>query len=396
MVSHSLRGRHLLVRVSLLGAAVAFIPVALSPIDARAATSPVSYWGSVFTTVPTREASKQMVPVTVDLPDLVVQVATSNSTEYALLAGGEVYAWGLGGEGQLGDGSTADSLRIAVQVRFPAGVTIASLAADAMPYDAALAIDTSGHAWGWGYANLGALCLGRATQYLTPVELPFTDVTAVAGAGDHAVYNSGGTVYACGENHFGDLGDGSTHGSDTPAQVVGMKDQDVEALVASCDNSGVLLADGAYYDWGYDALGQLGDGTIGVSEDAPVQVNLPLPVIQVASGGSDPQNGQTLVELSDGSFRSWGDGQYGQLGNGHTADEPSPVVFSAPAGVTYQLLVSSGSTSYAVSTGGDVYAWGQGGSGQIGNGKSANQLTPVEVETGVSLISATAQDVVTQ
>jgi alpha-tubulin suppressor-like RCC1 family protein len=49
-----------------------------------------------------------------------------------------------------------------------------------------------------------------------------------------------------------------------------------------------------------------------------------------------------------------------------------------------------------VSTSGDVYAWGQRGSGQIGNGKPTNQLTPVEVETGVSLISATAQDVVTQ
>jgi len=385
-----------MVCVSLLGAAVAFIPVALTPITARAATSPISYWGSVFTTVPTREASKQTVPVTVDVPDPVVQVATSNSTEYALLADGDVYAWGLGGEGQLGDGSTADSLRVAVQVQFPAGVAIASLAADAMPYDAALAIDTSGHAWGWGYANLGALYLGRASHYLTPVELPFTDVTVVAGAGDHAVYDSGGTVYACGENHAGDLGDGSTRGSDIPVKVVGMENQDIEALVASCDDSGVLLADGDYYDWGNDALGQLGDGNIGVSADAPLRVDLPLPVVQVALGGSDPENGQTLVELSDGSFRAWGDDQYGQLGNGHTADEPSPVVFSAPAGVTYQLLVSSGSTSYAVSTSGDVYAWGQGGSGQIGNGKSANQLTPEEVETGVSLISATAQDVVTQ
>jgi alpha-tubulin suppressor-like RCC1 family protein len=178
--------------------------------------------------------------------------------------------------------------------------------------------------------------------------------------------------------------------------VVGLQGQDVQALVASCDNSGALLADGTYYDWGYDALGQLGDGAIGVSGDAPVKVDLPLPVSQVALGGSDKENGQTLVELSDGSFRSWGDDQFGELGDGRTTDEPSPIVFSPPVGVTYQLLASGGGTSYAVSTSGDVYAWGQGGSGQMGNGKSANQLTPLKVETGVSLISSTAQDVVTQ
>ena len=398
MVSHPHLGQHRLVRGSLLSAAIGFIPIAIAitPMNASAAASPVAYWGSVFTTVPTRDSAKLKSPTAIDVPGPVVQVATSNSNEYALLADGEVYAWGLGSEGQLGDGSTANSLRVAVRVRFPAGVTIASLAADAMPYDTGLAIDTSGHAWGWGYADLGDLCLGSGTRYLTPVELPFTDVTAIAGAGDHALYDSRGSVYACGDNHFGDLGDGSTNPSKTPVAVVGLQGQDVQALVASCDNSGALLADGTYYDWGYDALGQLGDGAIGVSGDAPVKVDLPLPVSQVALGGSDKENGQTLVELSDGSFRSWGDDQFGELGDGRTTDEPSPIVFSPPVGVTYQLLASGGGTSYAVSTSGDVYAWGQGGSGQIGNGKSANQLTPLKVETGVSLISATAQDVVTQ
>jgi len=156
-VSNPRRGPRLLVQVSLLGAAMALIPITLAPIDGGAATSSVDHWGSVFTTVPTRESSKQLAPTAVDLPGPAVQVATSNSTEYALLADGAVDAWGLGGEGQLGDGSTANSLSVAVHVQFPAGVTIASLAADAMPYDAALAIDTAGHAWGWGYAALGAL-----------------------------------------------------------------------------------------------------------------------------------------------------------------------------------------------------------------------------------------------
>jgi len=394
--SHPQVRSHLLARALLAGVGLAVMPLTLTPLAASAAGTSADYWGSVFTTVPSREAAKLTSPTPISLPGTVEQVATSNSDEYALLSDGTVWAWGLGGEGQLGDGATADSLATAVQVQFPAGVTIAFLAGDAMPYDAGLAVDSLGHAWGWGYANLGALCLGRAIDYLTPQEMPFTDVTQLAGAGDHSIVDAGGDVYACGENHDGDMGTGTTKGSSTPVAVQGMQGVSVAALVASCVNSGILLTNGDYYDWGYDAKGQLGDGKLNVSSDVPVQVSLPLAVTQVYEGGSDPGNGQTLVELSDGSFRGWGDDQFGELGNGvHATGEASPVSFSAPAGVTYQTIVSSGATSYALTTAGAVYAWGQGGSGQIGTGNSANALTPVKVETGVSYISATAQDVVT-
>ncbi len=88
-----------------------------------------------------------------------------------------------------------------------------------------------------------------------------------------------------------------------------------------------------------------------------MKVNLPLPVTQVAQGGSYFGNGQTLVQLSDGSLRSWGSDQNGQLGNDKRVNQPSPIEFSPPPGVSYMLFASGGSTSYAVSTTGDVYAW---------------------------------------
>ena len=91
------------------------------------------------------------------LPGKVAEVATSNSTEYALLTNGTVYAWGQGDHGELGDGATTNSFTTAVQVEFPAGVTIASLPTDAMPYDTALAVDTNGNVWGWG-RNAPASC----------------------------------------------------------------------------------------------------------------------------------------------------------------------------------------------------------------------------------------------
>ncbi len=178
----------------------------------------------------------------------MVQVASSNSTEYALLSNGEVYAWGFGTNGELGDGGTANSFTTAVQVDFPPGVTIAALPTDVMPYDVGLAIDTTGHVWGWGHASYGVLCLGTTAQHTTPVELPFTDVTAAAGAGDHALYDSNGIVYACGSNTYGELGDASTRSSSTPVEVTGLAGQNVQALVASFAGSGALLASGTYFD----------------------------------------------------------------------------------------------------------------------------------------------------
>ena len=382
-----------LLKVVTVAMTAALLPPSVGVGPASASGTQAEHWGSFFEG--NGSEGRLVAPTPIALPGPVVQVATSNSTQYALLDDGSVYAWGLGGHGQLGDGGTANSLGVPVQVQFPPGVTIADLPTDVMPFDTGLAIDTTGHPWGWGLDSAGQLCLGNDAEHLTPVELPFSDVTAMAGAGGHALYDSGGTVYACGSNAHGDLGDGTTGPSRTPAEVEGLPTGDVTTLVASFNDSGALLANGTYFDWGYDAQGQLGDRKTGVASSVPVAVNLPLPVTQVAQGGSYSGNGQTLVMLADGSLRAWGDGQNGQLGDGATANHASPKELSPPPGVTYERLAAGAITSYAVSTTGDVYSWGGGGSGQIGNGGTGMELQPVQVETGVSLISATANDVVT-
>ena len=328
------------------------------------------------------------------MPGTVAEVGTSNSTEYALLADGRLYAWGLGTQGELGDGSRVNSFTTPVRVRFPAGVKIASIPADAMPYNTGLAVDTDRNVWGWGLNGGGELCLGNTRSYATPVRLPLSRVTVLAGASHHAVYDADGTVYACGQNVDGDLGDASTRSTTTPMKVAGLDGSRVTELVAAFANAGALLSGGDYLDWGYDAKGQLGDGHAGRSSDVPVRVDLPHPVTQVAQGGSIWNNGQTLVMLSDGSLWAWGANSNGQLGNRTTGMRPSPVRISPPAGVTYKSLATGSATSYAVSTTGRVYAWGVSRVGQAGDGTTLTTLTPVRVASGATMISSTANNVV--
>ena len=388
---------------TLAGAAAAVLAVAACSPAARQparltvrpvapVTSTVEHWGAFFGGGP-GYSGRAASPATVTLPGTVAKVASSNSTEYALLTNGELYAWGLGTQGQLGDGAGQNSFTRPVRVRFPAGVKIASIPTDVMPFDTGLAVDTHGHAWGWGHNGGGELCLGNRKTYRTPVELPFSRVTALAGASNHTLFDAGGTVYACGQNLAGSLGDGHTRPSTTPARVARLDGSSVVSLVASFANSGALLANGQYFDWGLNTNGQLGNGHHR-SRDVPVRVSLPGPVTQAAQGGSYWNNGQSLVLLADGSVWAWGSGRAGQLGHGAARSRRSPVRVHLPAGVSYTNLATGGATSYAVSAAGNVYAWGASHLGQVGNGKTRNALAPVLVASGATAISATAGNVV--
>jgi alpha-tubulin suppressor-like RCC1 family protein len=334
---------------------------AASPATAATGNT-TSIWGTMFSAPTT---ASQVSPTTITLPGTVAQVGTSNSTEYALLTNGQVWAWGIGTSGQLGDGSTANSFTTPVQVLFPAGVTIASLPIDAMGYNAADAIDTNGNVWGWGYTKPGELC-------------------------------SHGSLYACGFYQFGAMGTGKQAAAYTPTPVVGMQNADVVSLAASSVDSYALLANGQVWAWGSNAQDQLGNATTAATSDVPVQVKFSdtSPAVQLSAGGDTTANGSALVMLADGTYWSWGSGGSGQLDNptGSVANQTTPIEFYPP--IPYTIIDCGGATGYGVTATGAVYSWGNGTRDGIGNGLKVNEMKPVEVISGgETMISATAQNV---
>ena len=322
----------------------------------------------------------------------VVEVATSNSDGYALTSSGTVWAWGVGSYGELGDGKAPPYDTRAVRVEFPAGVKIAMLA-NPMPFDGALAIDSKGHVWGWGLNADGDLCLSGLTK-LRPSQVPLSEVTLATGARTHSLFDSKGEVYACGSGEDGVLGNGSTTSTSTPTPVVGLPNgTKVTALTSSWEGSGALLNNGAYYDWGYNAAGQLGDGTT-VTSAEPVLVKLAAAVRQVFQGGSGASNGQTVAVLTNGSVWAWGDNEKGQLGDGTRASSTVPVSVNVPLRVTFVKVNSGGYSSYAIDSSKRLWAWGGNQNGQLGTMSGARiETEPVDVGIHVTQISSTASNV---
>ena len=237
------------------------------------------------------------------------------------------------------------------------------------------------------------LCLSGLAE-LRPSRIPLSDVTAATGARTHSLFDSGGRVYACGDGGDGVLGNGSTASSSKPVPVTGLPPAArVTALTSSWEGSGALLSNGVYYDWGYNAAGQLGDGGTADS-NVPVPVKLPAAVRQVSQGGSGAGNGQTVAILADGSVWAWGDGTKGQLGDGGTTGSDVPVQVKMPAGVTFTTVNSGGYSCYAIDGSGRLWAWGGNQNGQLGTGSSARiQTTPVNVGIHLTQVSSTASNV---
>lgn len=247
----------------------------------------------------------------------------------ALTTKGHVLAWGRGSQGQLGDGSTG-SAAFPVRVTLPPGTKVKAISAGS---DHNLAITTTGRLYAWGYNHDGELGDGSTTSSATPVRVklpPGTKVTLVgAGEGHSLARTSTGKVLAWGDNADGDLGNGSTTGSLTPVRVKLPKRTRVRALFGGCAESLARTSAGKVLAWGSGGAGALGNGTT-ASSDIPVRVKLPsgTKVTAIAAGCS-----HNLALTAKGHVLAWGYNADGELGNGSTINTNLPVRVQLPAGL---------------------------------------------------------------
>ncbi len=140
-----------------------------------------------------------------------------------------------------------------------------------------------------------------------------------------------------------------------------------------------LLPDGAVKCWGNGGYGQLGDGA---TTSSPTPVAAISGALTIAVGFF-----HSCAVLSNGSVWCWGLNNHGQLGNGTNFASSVPVAVS---GITTAVqIASSEHTTCARLSDGSVRCWGLGSYGQLGNGTTTSSSTPVTVSglTGVVYVS---------
>lgn len=352
---------------------------------AQAQTGTVYRWGAYHTAgfgVSGHQASPTAVPGLSD----VVALATGNSANYTLLADGQEWAWGNNGFGQLGNDSRTNVLGDPVQVKFPAGTVIKAIGeAD----DMAFAVDANGNAWSWGWNGRGTLCLGDHRARIVPTLVPgLSGLVAVQGGGGSVTWlAASGAVYTCGGELTGTQG--------TPTLVHGLPTgEPAVAISAGNTYSTVLLANGDIWDWGLGGAGQLGNGS-SANSSVPVQVRLPAGTYatQVYSGGDLGNDGHQLAILNTGAVVSWGSNLCGQLGAGHAGHSAVPVPVTALHGMAVRSVAAGGSGSYVIDAAGNLWGWGTNKGGQIRQPDHRCVGTPTKIDSGVTMISATASDV---
>ena len=348
------------------------------PAGAQAAGQSVYQWGYI----------QRTIAAVSGLPSDIVTVQAGDWGGMALDASGHVWDWGYGTQGELGDGGTTDSFTTAVEAKGP--LHIVSIGEG---YNFAAAVDRSGDLWVWGKDPDGALCLDRRTDLTRPVEITKLRAKAVSGGGGHLlILLRNGTVEACGTDTDGQLGNGVMTGKfASPVAVVGLTD--VVAISAGNLFSAAREADGSVWTWGYNAFGQLGNGTT-TDADRPVEVPLPQPATQIEAGGDLPENGHMVALLSNGAMVSWGDDQWGQLGNGVSGTTfATPQVVDMPAGVSVASVAAGGEDSFAVASDGDLWAWGHDRDGDLGvTTTSRSVVRPILARHGFTIVSATADE----
>jgi alpha-tubulin suppressor-like RCC1 family protein len=301
------------------------------------------------------------------------QVSAGYVHSTAVKTTGELWGWGQGCEGQLGDAnltvirgspvrefcSATDWCQVSAGNRFT------------------VAIKTSGELWSWGINTCGRLGDGTVTRKCSPVRefCSATDWCQVSAGDQHTTaIKTSGELWSWGIGTCGRLGDGTTISRCSPVREFCSATNWCQVS----SETGVLAikTTGEIWGWGNNCCGSLGDGTT-VAKCSPIrEICSATDWCQV----SGPFSASGAIKTS-GELWSWGNNNCGRLGDGTSITRCSPVREFCSATNWCQIAAGGACHHVAIKTSGELWAWGRNNCGTIGDGTTTSRCSPVREVT---------------
>jgi alpha-tubulin suppressor-like RCC1 family protein len=300
-------------------------------------------------------------------------VSAGDEHTCGLRANGRIYCWGLNVFGELGDGTYETRL---VPTLVAGGHT--DWVSVSAGYDHTCGRRSNGRIYCWGDDDFGQLGDGAGETDRQVPRLVAGGirnwVSVDTGQGLTCARRANRTAWCWGDDGYGAVGDGP-----------GSTSRFVPRLVAGGITNWTRLAVGQYHVcgrrasgrllcWGNDVFGQLGNGGPDSDRFSPTAV----------SGGVsnwttvDAGEGHTCAGRSNGWIWCWGQGDSGQRGDGTVASESTPGLAVFGAG-TWTTLSTGEDHTCAIKPSKRLFCWGEGSDHQLGNGSPSDQSRPVEV-----------------
>jgi alpha-tubulin suppressor-like RCC1 family protein len=205
----------------------------------------------------------------------VTQMSTGRHGCSVIVNGNQLWTWGLDTNGQRGQGFTIGAVSSPIQVTSSVG----TWAIVAEGYETTYAIKSTGTLWAWGRGGEGQIGDGASVSRSSPTQIGAATnwVRVKAGHLNVAAINSSGQLYCWGQNNYGQGGNGDTTNRAAPTIVLGVQNYAQGIDSWSINNNGMIAVktDGTLWTWGRGGEGQLGwypEGLGQINRSSPVQV----------------------------------------------------------------------------------------------------------------------------
>ncbi len=297
-------------------------------------------------------------------------VATSRYFACGIDSEERTWCWGNNAFGSLGNGTLTDA-HVPVEVLLPTGRTFKEIYAGSY---VGCAIDDLSQLWCWGHNEHGEVGDGSTTNRVTPVlvNVPaghtFHDITG--GIYHLCALDQSGAAWCWGEGLYGKLGNGTTMDRAVPTAVTMPAGRFFTRLAHQAHGKCALDDLGQVWCWGYNVNGNLGNGST-QDQATPVLISMPAGKTFHDIAGGDQH---TCAIDQTNALWCWGYNQYGSIGDGTTTNRLTPVQVTVPGGVA--SLGFGNFESCAISLNGSTYCWGYNVSGQLGLGDYTTRTVP--------------------